>query len=605
MTPQSVGLSGSQLTIGKLSGRRGLQGKLARARPRARGRRARHDLPPGDRARRRQEGGHRRRPARARRAARVRGRRPSVVLVGWSVTSSHGGNAIGHGHAQRQRRGTKRRGDRERPGQRALQGRRRRAPADARLAPDADRVRDQGRLGRRGCAGPGPGPLPPFVGRGPGRARRVRPRVIHEHHRGVARRLPRGGQQAPRRARSTASTSAFVAPALRARASRDGGDLPTYRIATIPGDGVGPEVVEAARRVVDAAGAAVRLRGRVDRGPRRRQRDRRLRRRDPAPRTSRRAARPTRSCSAPSAGRSGTTRRRRSARSRRCSRCAAASACSPTCDRSKVHPALVRLVAAPAGAARGRGPADRPRADRRRLLRGATGGRRRARASAARVDTMPYGEARDPARSSALAVRARPRRRGRVTSVDKANVLATSRLWRTVVDEDRAASTRTSRSSHQLVDSCAMLLVRRPADFDVIVTENLFGDILSDEAAVLAGSLGMLPSASLGDAPDRARHVRAVRADPRLGAGHRRPGQGQPDRHDPVGRDAAASRRSGGRTCRDGDRGGREPRRSTTGWRTGDLADRRGRRDDGLVVVGHDRVRDGRDRRARSARVPA
>ena len=95
MTPQSVGLTGSQLTIGKLSGRRGLQGKLARARPRPRGRGARRDLPPGDRARRREEGGHRRRPARARRAAGRRRSRQSVELVGWSVTSSHGGNATG------------------------------------------------------------------------------------------------------------------------------------------------------------------------------------------------------------------------------------------------------------------------------------------------------------------------------------------------------------------------------------------------------------------------------------------------------------------------------------------------------------------------------
>ncbi|HEX7059946.1 MAG TPA: 3-isopropylmalate dehydrogenase [Solirubrobacterales bacterium] len=85
----------------------------------------------------------------------------------------------------------------------------------------------------------------------------------------------------------------------------------------------------------------------------------------------------------------------------------------------------------------------------------------------------------------------------RVTSVDKANVLETSRLWREVVG--RIASDYPDvQLDHLLVDNAAMQLVSRPADFDVIVTENLFGDILSDEAAMLTGSLGMLPSASLG-----------------------------------------------------------------------------------------------------------
>jgi len=113
------------------------------------------------------------------------------------------------------------------------------------------------------------------------------------------------------------------------------------------------------------------------------------------------------------------------------------------------------------------------------------------------IDTLWYTEA-EIRRVVRLAFELAGGRRGRLTSVDKANVLATSRLWRKVVDEIRADYPAVE-VNHQLVDSCAMLLVRRPATFDVLVTENLFGDILSDEAAVLAGSLGMLPSASLGD----------------------------------------------------------------------------------------------------------
>jgi 3-isopropylmalate dehydrogenase len=102
-----------------------------------------------------------------------------------------------------------------------------------------------------------------------------------------------------------------------------------------------------------------------------------------------------------------------------------------------------------------------------------------------------------------------------------------------------------------------MLLVRRPADFDVIVTENLFGDILSDEAAVLAGSLGVLPSRVARRAPDRARPVRAVRADPRLGPGHRRT-----DIANPIGTILSAAmlapRRRSAADAAGRDRGGRD-----------------------------------------------
>ncbi len=104
-------------------------------------------------------------------------------------------------------------------------------------------------------------------------------------------------------------------------------------------------------------------------------------------------------------------------------------------------------------------------------------------------------------RIARVAFEAAPGRRGKLTSVDKANVLETSRLWRETVTS-LAGGYPDVELDHLLVDNAAMQLVSRPAGFDVIVTENLFGDILSDESAMLTGSLGMLPSASLGAAGD-------------------------------------------------------------------------------------------------------
>ncbi len=114
----------------------------------------------------------------------------------------------------------------------------------------------------------------------------------------------------------------------------------------------------------------------------------------------------------------------------------------------------------------------------------------------AATDVLRYSE-HEIERVARVAFRKAQARRGLVTSVDKANALESSRLWRQVV-EHVAAEFPSVRLEHQLVDSCAMRLVSNPTSFDVIVTENMFGDILSDEAAAISGSLGMVPSASLG-----------------------------------------------------------------------------------------------------------
>jgi 3-isopropylmalate dehydrogenase len=114
----------------------------------------------------------------------------------------------------------------------------------------------------------------------------------------------------------------------------------------------------------------------------------------------------------------------------------------------------------------------------------------------AALDTMYYTEG-EIERLMRISFDLARGRRKKLTSVDKANVLASSRLWREVAHEV-ARDYPDVTIEDVLVDACAMYLVRRPGDYDVIATENMFGDILSDEAAMLAGSMGMLPSASLG-----------------------------------------------------------------------------------------------------------
>ncbi len=124
------------------------------------------------------------------------------------------------------------------------------------------------------------------------------------------------------------------------------------------------------------------------------------------------------------------------------------------------------------------------------------------------LDTMIYTE-QEIARLMRSAFELARQRRKKVSSVDKANVLSSSRLWREVAHEVRRDYPDVAYED-VLVDAMAMHLIRRPRDFDVIATENLFGDILTDEASMLAGSMGLLPSASLGAAKNRAGYPRGL-----------------------------------------------------------------------------------------------
>jgi 3-isopropylmalate dehydrogenase len=133
----------------------------------------------------------------------------------------------------------------------------------------------------------------------------------------------------------------------------------------------------------------------------------------------------------------------------------------------------------------------------RELTGGIYFGRKRRTASEAE-DLCSYTSA-EIERVTRVAGRLALGRRKRIASVDKANVLETSRLWRTVVERVLRSEFPEVEFEHVLVDAAAMHLIRRPASFDVILTENMFGDILTDEASMIAGSLGLLPSASLGD----------------------------------------------------------------------------------------------------------
>ncbi len=113
------------------------------------------------------------------------------------------------------------------------------------------------------------------------------------------------------------------------------------------------------------------------------------------------------------------------------------------------------------------------------------------------VNSMVYRQS-EVERVGRMAFTLARKRRGKLTSVDKANVLENSQMWRQIITEIGKKEFPDVKLDHILVDNCAMQLILRPTQFDVLLTENLFGDILSDEGAVLAGSIGMLPSASIG-----------------------------------------------------------------------------------------------------------
>ena len=354
----------------------------------------------------------------------------------------------------------------------------------------------------------------------------------------------------------------------------------TYRVATIPGDGVGPEVVAAARRVVDAAGER--------------------------PRASPSTGRSTSSAAPPS------TRTGSPSATRTWPTCGAADAIllgavggpkwSDPSATVRPEQALFALRGGLGLFANLRPVSVHPALAgasplRPELLEGVdllivrelTGGiyfGERTEPSGepgarTALDTLPYAE-HEIARIVRLAFEQARTRRSRLTQVDKANVLATSRLWRRVTDEI-AVEYPDVTLGHQLVDSCAMLLVRRPADFDVIVTENLFGDILSDEAAVLAGSLGVLPSASLGER--RTEHGTFGLYEPIHGSAPDIAGR---DVANPIGTILSAAmllRTSLGREDAAGAIEVAVGRALDDGWRTADLADPADP-SDGLVVVG-------------------
>ncbi len=155
------------------------------------------------------------------------------------------------------------------------------------------------------------------------------------------------------------------------------------------------------------------------------------------------------------------------------------------------------------------------------------------------IDTQVY-DTYEIERIGRVAFELARKRGNKVTSSEKANVMKSGLLWREVITALHAREYKDVQLEHMLADALGMQLVRRPKQFDVICTDNLFGDMLSDEAAMLTGSLGMLPSASLGAPNEQGKRKAMYEPLPRLGAGHRRQGDREPDRHDRLDRHGAA-----------------------------------------------------------------
>jgi 3-isopropylmalate dehydrogenase len=267
----------------------------------------------------------------------------------------------------------------------------------------------------------------------------------------------------------------------------------TYTIAVLPGDGIGPEVIAQAMRVLDAVGERFEIRFGLDVFPVGAAGVKAFN--NPLPRETRTAALRSDAVLLGAVGDPALDGAPRELRPetgllglRKLLNVYA------NLRPVTVHPALV--ACSPLKAERLRG------VDVlvvRELVGGLYYGEPRGRNGQSAVNTLAY-TAPEIERVAHVAFAAARGRRRLVTSVDKANVLEVSQLWREIV----TAVARTYpdvRLEHSYVDTAAMRLVTDPATLDVVLTENMFGDILSDEAAVLAGSLGLLPSASLGDGP--------------------------------------------------------------------------------------------------------